>query len=209
MSHYRDAFILSHALHIVNPFLGQNFYFLFWLLHFRDVYGIMRLVMIMSFSEKLANAMKDRQMSTRQLSELTGIPKSAIQRYTSGETEKIPIDRMIRMAEAMGIDPAFVMGWASDSTAEISKALGSDSPAAKNLRAIGDQLAPSPLLKEIGKALGSDSPAAKKLQEIKRQFKSPMIDEMVQAMQRMTLKEQKKMVEMGRVLFPERFKEED
>lgn len=53
--------------------------------------------------------------------------------------------------------------------------------------------------------LGSDSPAAQMLQEIKSQFKSPMIDEMVKAMQRMTLKEQKKMIEMGKVLFPDRF----
>jgi len=134
--------------------------------------------MKMSFSEKLAQAMKDKDMSTRRLSELTGIPKSAIQRYTSGETEKIPIDRMIRMAEAMGIDPAYVMGWASDSMVEIAK------------------------------ALGSDSPAAKKLQEIKRQFKSPLIEEMVQAMQRMTLKEQKKMIDVGKALFPDRFEKE-
>lgn len=62
---------------------------------------------------------------------------------------------------------------------------------------------------EITENLGSNSRAARKLQEIKSQFKSPMIDEMVQAMQRMTLKEQKKMVEMGKVLFPDRFKEED
>ena len=58
---------------------------------------------------------------------------------------------------------------------------------------------------EIADNLDSDSPAAKKLQEIKRQFKSPMIEEMVQAMQRMTLKEQKKMVDVGKALFPERF----
>lgn len=62
---------------------------------------------------------------------------------------------------------------------------------------------------EITDSLGSNSPAAKKLQEVKTQFKSPMIGEMVNAMQRMTLKEQKKMVEMGKVLFPDRFKEED
>lgn len=56
--------------------------------------------------------------------------------------------------------------------------------------------------------LGSDSAAAKKLQEIKRQFKSPMIDEMVNAMQRMTLNEQKKMIDVGKALFPERFKDD-
>ena len=135
--------------------------------------------MIMSFSQKLAQAMKDKEMSTRRLSELTGIPKSAIQRYTSGETEKIPIDRMIRMADAMGIDPAYVMGWADDPAAEISA------------------------------AIGSYSPAAKKLQQIKSQFKSPMIEEMAQAMGRMTLKEQKKMLDVGKALFPERFENKE
>lgn len=145
--------------------------------------------MIMSFSQKLAQAMKDKEMSTRRLSELTGIPKSAIQRYTSGETEKIPIDRMIRMADAMGIDPAYVMGWADDPAAEISAAIGSYSPAAKKLRAIGDQLAPSPLLKEIGEVLGS----------------SPELKEMSRAMLRMSPEERRKMVEMGKVLFPQRF----
>lgn len=151
----------------------------------------MELVIKMSFSEKLAQAMKDKEMSTRRLSELTGIPKSAIQRYTSGETEKIPIDRMIRMAEAMGIDPAYVMGWSSDSSGEISKALGSDSPTAKKLRAIGEQFRPTPLLRELGKALGS----------------SPELKEMNRAMLQMSPEERQKMVEMGKVLFPDRFKD--
>ena len=55
--------------------------------------------------------MRDKKISIRELSEKTGIPKSAIQRYTSGVTEKIAIDRMKLMAEALGIDPAYVMGW--------------------------------------------------------------------------------------------------
>lgn len=65
----------------------------------------------MKASEKLANAMREKKISIRELSDRTGVPKSAIQRYTSGETEKIPIDRMQRMAEALGISPASVMGW--------------------------------------------------------------------------------------------------
>lgn len=58
---------------------------------------------------------------------------------------------------------------------------------------------------EIAENLGSVSSAAQKLQEVKTQFKSPMIGEMVKAMQCMTLKEQKKMVDVGKALFPERF----
>ncbi len=61
---------------------------------------------------------------------------------------------------------------------------------------------------EISDNLGSDTPAAKKLREVKSQLKSPMIDEMVNAMQRMTLKEQRKMVDVGKALFPERFKDD-
>ena len=66
----------------------------------------------------------------------------------------------------------------------------------------------SPEADYIVQALGSDSPAAQKLQEVKTQFKSPMIGEMVQAMGRMTLKEQRKMVDVGKALFPERFKDD-
>ena len=79
--------------------------------------------------------MQDKQISIRELSDLTGIPKSAIQRYTSGETEKIPIDRMKLMAKALGIDPAHVMGWD-----EVASSLGSESPAAQKLRVIGKEL---------------------------------------------------------------------
>ena len=58
---------------------------------------------------------------------------------------------------------------------------------------------------DIRDTLSSNSPASKKLQEIREKLKSPLIDEMVQAMQHMTLKEQQKMIDMGKVLFPPRF----
>lgn len=97
--------------------------------------------MKMTFSEKLAKAIQDKEMSIRELSERTGIPKSAIQRYTSGSTEKIPIDRMMLMAEALGIEPAYVMGW-EEKTAPIRAAFSSDSPVAQKLHEIGEQLTP-------------------------------------------------------------------
>lgn len=96
----------------------------------------------MTYSEKIANAMKDKGISIRELSDITGIPKSAIQRYTSGTTDSIPIDRMQLMAEALSINPAFVMGWA-ESSEPIRKTFSSYSPAAKKLREIGRALAPA------------------------------------------------------------------
>lgn len=84
----------------------------------------MVLVMDMSFSKRLLEAMQKKDISTRKLSELTGIPKSAIQRYTSGDTEKIPIDRMKLMAEALGIDPAYIMGWETEEAGKKLKDIG-------------------------------------------------------------------------------------
>ena len=103
----------------------------------------------MKFSEKLAHAMRDKKISIRELSELTGVPKSAIQRYTSGETEKIPIDRMKLMAEALDIDPAYVMGW-SDSSAPFGKSLDGLIPRAqlgmRRVPILGDTAAGEPVI---------------------------------------------------------------
>ena len=83
--------------------------------------------------------MREKNTSIRELSEKTGIPKSAIQRYTSGDTEKIPIDRMKVMAETLGINPAYIMGW-DDTVAPIKEAFGPNTPAAQKLRELGGQL---------------------------------------------------------------------
>ena len=108
------------------------------------------------------------------------------------------------VGQAVGVGKSTVRKWESGQIANMKR----DKIA---LVAKALHVTPSYLMgwDEIADNLGSDSAAAKKLQEIKRQFKSPMIEEIVQAMQRMTLKEQKKMVEMGKVLFPDRFTDND
>ena len=45
-------------------------------------------------SERILQAIQNAELSYSELSKLTGIPKSALQRYATGETEKIPIDRI-------------------------------------------------------------------------------------------------------------------
>lgn len=53
-----------------------------------------------------------------ELSKLTGIPKSAIQRYATGETEKIPLDRLSQLAGVLNVTSAFLMGWEDHATEE-------------------------------------------------------------------------------------------
>lgn len=64
-------------------------------------------------ADKLRKAIREKELSYGELARLTGIPKSALQRYATGTTEKIPIDRVQRIAQALCISAADLMGWDS------------------------------------------------------------------------------------------------
>ena len=63
-------------------------------------------------AEKIYKAMQDAQISYGELSKMTGIPKSALQRYATGTTEKLPIPRLEAIAKALNVSSAYLMGWA-------------------------------------------------------------------------------------------------
>lgn len=54
---------------------------------------------------------QQQRISYGDLSSITHIPKSALQRYATGETEKIPLDRLEVIASALHTTPAYLMGW--------------------------------------------------------------------------------------------------
>ena len=62
-------------------------------------------------SMRLLEAVKNSNYSYGELSKLTGIPKSAIQRYATGETEKIPLDRLQALAPVLGTTAEHILGW--------------------------------------------------------------------------------------------------
>ena len=68
----------------------------------------------MTIPEKLTYAINKRGVSIRALSEMTGIAKSAIQRYASGDVESVPIYRLEKLALALNVSPAWLIGWADD-----------------------------------------------------------------------------------------------
>ncbi len=68
-----------------------------------------------TLSEKLSKLFYDSKLSYPELSKATGIPKSALQRYVTGGTEKIPVDRLNAIAKALGVTAQNRLGWdASD-----------------------------------------------------------------------------------------------
>lgn len=62
-------------------------------------------------SERIKEAIQKSGLTLIELQDRTGIPKSAIQRYATGSTEKLPIDRVKAIAKATGFSPAYLMGW--------------------------------------------------------------------------------------------------
>lgn len=62
-------------------------------------------------SKRLLNLIEENDISYGELSKETNIPKSALQRYATGETEKIPITRIQLLANALHTSAAYIMGW--------------------------------------------------------------------------------------------------
>ena len=62
-------------------------------------------------SIRLLELINNSNVSYGELSKRTGIPKSALQRYATGETEKIPITRIELIAKAHNTSAAYIMGW--------------------------------------------------------------------------------------------------
>ena len=62
-------------------------------------------------SKRLLQLIEDNDISYGELSKKTNIPNSALQRYATGETEKIPITRIEVIAKALNTTAQFIMGW--------------------------------------------------------------------------------------------------
>ena len=62
-------------------------------------------------AKRILDLMQKQGLSYADLSQKTGIPKSALQRYATGNTAKIPMDRIESIASALGVSAAYLMGW--------------------------------------------------------------------------------------------------
>lgn len=70
-------------------------------------------------SMRILNLLSEKNISYGELAAKTRIPKSALQRYATGETEKIPLDRLQIIAGALGVSSAYLLGWESSFAAGV------------------------------------------------------------------------------------------
>lgn len=65
-------------------------------------------------SERMKAAIEKSGYSFVELQKRTGIPQATIQRYAVGKTTKIPIDAIIKIANATNISPTYISGICDD-----------------------------------------------------------------------------------------------
>ena len=68
--------------------------------------------------KELINKIKTRRqelgLSYQELSDLTGISKSTLQRYETGFIKKVPITQIEIIAKALNVSPGYLMGWTDE-----------------------------------------------------------------------------------------------
>lgn len=69
-------------------------------------------------SERILSEIRSANISYGELASITGIPKAALQRYATGATEKIPINRLEQIAAALHTTAAYLMGWEEDEASQ-------------------------------------------------------------------------------------------
>ena len=75
-------------------------------------------VMLMNdIAKKIYDEIYKKKISYAELSRLTGISKSALQRYATGETTKMPLPRLEAIAKALDVSPEYLMGWDESTSA--------------------------------------------------------------------------------------------
>lgn len=70
----------------------------------------------MSFGQRLKEARKNRGMTLRELGEAIGRSESVVQRYESGVISNLDNEVIAKLANALNVNPAYLMGWTKINT---------------------------------------------------------------------------------------------
>lgn len=75
-------------------------------------------IIMVDRAERIRGAIQEKGLSYSELERITGVSKSALQRYASGETKKIPVDVIEKIASATGVSARYLMGWDESETSK-------------------------------------------------------------------------------------------
>ena len=62
-------------------------------------------------SDRIRAQMQRLSLSYGELAQKTGLSKSAVHRYATGGTDKVPTEALEKMALALNVSPSYLTGW--------------------------------------------------------------------------------------------------
>lgn len=65
----------------------------------------------MTVSDRIRAKMNELGLSYGEVSAATGLAKSAVHRYATGSTDKVPTEALEKLAHVLGVTPAYLTGW--------------------------------------------------------------------------------------------------
>lgn len=60
---------------------------------------------------RLQKAVNESALSIREIEKRSGVTRSTIQRYLTGDISKMPVDKFKAIADAIGVPPEYILGW--------------------------------------------------------------------------------------------------
>ena len=102
--------------------------------------------------KRISDAILNSGYSYAELSKLTGISKSSLQRYATGETKKISLDCVEAIAAATGRDARYLMGWEDEKSAPTEPVQNALTPRQERIVNLFNELTESQQDNIIGRA---------------------------------------------------------
>ena len=65
----------------------------------------------MEFNEKIKMLRKQRGLTLEAVGEIVGVGKSTVRKWENGDIKNMGRDKISRLAEALGVEPGYLMGW--------------------------------------------------------------------------------------------------
>jgi transcriptional regulator with XRE-family HTH domain len=76
--------------------------------HYKEV------TIVLTRAERIKMLIDESGKSYMELEKMTGIKKSSLQRYATGETTKIPLDVIEKLSKTFCVSQKYLMGWSED-----------------------------------------------------------------------------------------------
>lgn len=72
------------------------------------------MVNTMDFGQKIKQIRKSKGMSLEQVGDIVGVGKSTVRKWETGDIANMRRDKIALLANALGVEPSYLMGWTDE-----------------------------------------------------------------------------------------------